>query len=471
MPSDFPKTQYDLIPDPYNQNMNRESPIDVTSSWDSSTNGNLEQTNTRSSGSMSDIWIKNFIRSDNWSPKKVGFYINGQTGYAEFANVFVSGHIDALSGSIGGWEINGTTITGGTMTLDSAGIISTADSGARVVIDDSNNISLFDNTTSSAGTVTGNASEIRFLRADDESKYFTFRKRVSKNYTDDNVLELFATPSTVDFRNYIFIGRDGVSQSQNVDYIELSVNAISSRPTYSPLVSPKKPNGKIGMTVVVDGNISGNMNIVADYKKDLLGGTTMGIGAALVSNVSGLASLTWWDPFANQGWSTIYAYNPDQNTYYVKGWFAADFLPENNDTYSLGTAGTFTVPGKGGSGKLDSEGHRVKDIYMSGKLVRNDLKGWTSDHDREQPMVYNGYTLTDGTKDSGPALWTSEKTATGTYKITHDFGTPSYYVSLTSVGNPGFIKIGTKSSNYFTVLTYNTGGTAADNSFEYVTYK
>lgn len=74
------------------------------------TNGSVEQMPVKSEGAMSDLWIDKFIRSSNWQPKSVGFYIDGQTGYAEFSNVFVSGNIQAQTGSIGGFEIENVFI-------------------------------------------------------------------------------------------------------------------------------------------------------------------------------------------------------------------------------------------------------------------------------------------------------------------------------------------------------------------------
>jgi len=68
-------------------------------------NGNVQQMPVKDDGGLGDIWIKSFIKSINWKPKSVGFYIDGGTGYAEFTNVFVSGNIEALTGSIGGFEI------------------------------------------------------------------------------------------------------------------------------------------------------------------------------------------------------------------------------------------------------------------------------------------------------------------------------------------------------------------------------
>lgn len=88
--------------------------------------GPAQQASVASGGAIADITIEHSIQSKNWMPKKVGFYIDGQTGYAEFSNVFVSGDIQALTGTIGGWTINATTISASGITLDSAGSISSS---------------------------------------------------------------------------------------------------------------------------------------------------------------------------------------------------------------------------------------------------------------------------------------------------------------------------------------------------------
>ena len=67
--------------------------------------GNLESKPVKDDGSMGDIWLNTFIASTNWSPKKTGFYIDGQKGYAEFQNVYISGDIHASTGEIGGFLI------------------------------------------------------------------------------------------------------------------------------------------------------------------------------------------------------------------------------------------------------------------------------------------------------------------------------------------------------------------------------
>jgi len=87
-------------------------------------NGNVERQPVKSDGAMGDVWIKNFIRSENWKPKSIGFYIDGKTGYAEFTNVFISGEIQALTGEIGGWTINSTSLSSSGIIIDSTGSIS-----------------------------------------------------------------------------------------------------------------------------------------------------------------------------------------------------------------------------------------------------------------------------------------------------------------------------------------------------------
>ena len=87
-------------------------------------NGSVETQPVKSDGGMADLWIGNLIRSTNWKPRTVGFYIDGQTGYAEFTNVYVSGNIQALTGLIGGFSIGATDLSatsGGNTTILSSG--------------------------------------------------------------------------------------------------------------------------------------------------------------------------------------------------------------------------------------------------------------------------------------------------------------------------------------------------------------
>lgn len=55
---------------------------------------------------IEDLYIKNWIKSLNWKPKKQGFYLDGETGYAEFSNVYITGGItlDTSSAIKGGQD-------------------------------------------------------------------------------------------------------------------------------------------------------------------------------------------------------------------------------------------------------------------------------------------------------------------------------------------------------------------------------
>lgn len=89
------------------------------------TGGSVETKAVKTEGSLDNLWIKTFIKSTNWSPKKVGFYLNGEKGYAEFLDVYISGNITAISGTIGGFTIDATSLSitsGGNTVILSSGV-------------------------------------------------------------------------------------------------------------------------------------------------------------------------------------------------------------------------------------------------------------------------------------------------------------------------------------------------------------
>lgn len=114
---------YSNIEIPYDDYLSRGNITTPEGSLDSS-NGSVENQPVKEGGAMGDLWIRNFIRSNDWSPKKRGFTIDGRTGYAEFMNVFISGNVEATTGTIGGFTINATSLTatsGGNTTIVSSG--------------------------------------------------------------------------------------------------------------------------------------------------------------------------------------------------------------------------------------------------------------------------------------------------------------------------------------------------------------
>jgi len=115
---------YENIEIPYNQFLER--------SEQEENNGSVQEAVAKDGGAISDIWITNFIKSENWQPKKRGFYIDGQTGYAEFSNVFISADITASTINIGDgfhvdiggnvWWGSSTTYADSTIKISSEGI-------------------------------------------------------------------------------------------------------------------------------------------------------------------------------------------------------------------------------------------------------------------------------------------------------------------------------------------------------------
>lgn len=124
---------YETIDRPYDSLMKREANTDyletslssgstiadtANGSSPAGSTGSVETQNVTSPQSLGDVWINTFIKSTNWQPKKQGFYIDGLTGYAEFANIVLSGNIVAVGGTIGGWTIGASTLSSGNVTLD-----------------------------------------------------------------------------------------------------------------------------------------------------------------------------------------------------------------------------------------------------------------------------------------------------------------------------------------------------------------
>lgn len=151
------ETLYDKAPsvDTTSSNTSDTSTLPTSQSATSGANGSVEVQPVKSDGAMGDVWITNFIRSQNWKPKNVGFYIDGQTGYAEFTNVYVSGNIQALTGQIGGFTIGATDLS-----VTASGYTTSLSSGTTAISTGPTGSPLFTVTrsgiiTASSGTIGG----------------------------------------------------------------------------------------------------------------------------------------------------------------------------------------------------------------------------------------------------------------------------------------------------------------------------
>lgn len=106
---------YTNIDNPYDNSLQRSDNIPPPSQQE-----NVNEMPVKTSGNMDSLWINSFIRSTNWLPKKRGFYIDGETGYAEFSDVFVGNVIQVITGgTIGGWTITATELTSGNVHIQS----------------------------------------------------------------------------------------------------------------------------------------------------------------------------------------------------------------------------------------------------------------------------------------------------------------------------------------------------------------
>jgi hypothetical protein len=101
----------------------------------SGSGGDSVELEIKDGASLSNLWITNDIKSKDWKPRSTGFYMNGDTGYAEFSNVYVSGTITATTGDIGGWVIGTDRLTGTKIAL-----VSGAANVARVEVGSGSNV-------------------------------------------------------------------------------------------------------------------------------------------------------------------------------------------------------------------------------------------------------------------------------------------------------------------------------------------
>lgn len=130
MPNSMAKkktSDYERIDRPYDSRLRREKALSYTlggeetlkgdgssgQSGGEGAGGSVESKNVKTGQSLGDLWITNFIRSENWKPKTQGFTIDGNTGYAEFSNVYVSGSLTLnTTSSISGGQTDYDTGTG-----------------------------------------------------------------------------------------------------------------------------------------------------------------------------------------------------------------------------------------------------------------------------------------------------------------------------------------------------------------------
>jgi hypothetical protein len=96
-----------------NENSTSADSGSTQTSSSSSAGGSVSAETAITSG-LDNIWIKSWIKSKNFSPKVKGFMIDGISGKIECMDLIATGTITAISGTIGGWTIDATSIYTGT---------------------------------------------------------------------------------------------------------------------------------------------------------------------------------------------------------------------------------------------------------------------------------------------------------------------------------------------------------------------
>jgi hypothetical protein len=213
---------YDNIDRPYNNDMSR-SQSDVSAAAtgvDPEAGGRT----ILSGQALTDAWIDTFIKSTNYSPKKVGFLIDGLKGYIEAVSIYLSGSIvgasldipDQLSANSFHVDINGNAwwgantaagFAGGKASIQNNGIATFGPSaGSRIVINE-NDLYLYNDLGSPE-----NSASINFLRTDSNPGTFIINKRKSTVNSLGNVMEMFFSDIPAgSVRNYLFFGRSGMA--------------------------------------------------------------------------------------------------------------------------------------------------------------------------------------------------------------------------------------------------------------------
>ncbi len=106
---------YGNIEIPYNDYLERageeNNTVDssgVVISGNNAENSEMSQEKKVNGNSFDNVWLKNWIKSTNYSPKKKGFYIDGLSGYIEAVDAYFSGTIESST-------ITGTNLIGGSL--------------------------------------------------------------------------------------------------------------------------------------------------------------------------------------------------------------------------------------------------------------------------------------------------------------------------------------------------------------------
>lgn len=412
---------YSSIDRPYGSNMSREGSSQQSSGdTGSDANGSVEQPAVKSEGNMKDLWISSFIKSKNWSSKKRGFYIDGETGHAEFSDVFLKG---------------GLTLTG--------------------------DIILYDNSTGGGGTVSGDSTQIRFVRTDDTTQEFVMRRRAGKDNDLDNVFELYATEPNATAKNYIFIGRQGTTGDENVNYVDVTANIDTS-------LSASFSNGSVGLALTGHAALSPSLHILATDARNFVGPSAVGVYTLIFGQGNdGGCGIGFLDDSIIPGPVArvpLYVTSDTESQPRVPPALTGTVTSNINIAGSLIPEADAYDHGYGKYGfSLGNSSHRFKNLYINGVFRRDSY---------DVPVSYTGRVASGGTISNAPSGWSATNDSAGTYTVTHSFGSSVYEVFIQArAAAAKQTSISTLGTNTFVVKITDTSGTLENNDFSFVVFK
>ena len=461
-----------------------------TAASSSSGIGPAQQASVASGGAMADIVIKNSIQSANWSPKKVGFYIDGQTGYAEFTNVFVSGDIQALTGTIGGWTINATSlsaVSGGnttilssgatsfssgptgspTVTITQAGVLTASgavisgsitattgqiggfDIGADYIRDAANSMGL-------SSTVTGGDDVRGWAGA-------TFANRATAPYRWTEAGAVNASNLTVTGGSITGTLFRTAASGERIEIVTTNVSQIrfyNSSTLYGVLeVDLVGPDGYISLLSDAGGGLVINT----------------GVGASGFSSTSITSAGGSFDTSGNAsngfniitgkygGYFQVFGDGTAVDRISTDLELESNWIPSVTLNYDLGS-----------SSKKWSTVYAATISGLSTLTATGTITGNALNNGANLPRIYTGYVVDSAsptiTASSG-ATFTAARPGTGRYTITHNFGSSVYTVQVTALRATGSgaysAKINDRSTNTFEITVFDDTGAASNSDVMY----
>ena len=469
-------TNYSNIENPYDALLDRGGVGGINAQDSTSSNGSVQEATVKSDGAMSDIWIKNFIRSENWHPKKTGFYIDGQTGKAEFSDVFIAGGIQALTGNIGGFTITATSLSatsGGNTTTISSG--STAflagPTGFPTVTITQAGLATFTNIAVTGGNIggtttlgTGTTTAATLGSAIDASGHFadnaisTATSTILGSFT-------FGASGALQIGTYVYnssgdvkISPAGILGRDKLGNTTFSINGTTGVAVLNGLVVGTNvglgtAQDSSGVTTIIGNTVTtGYVNalsiIAGSVAAENITGTYL-TGKTIRTNTVGNIRLQI-DPYDGAYYANSVSWLSSTNT------LLAHIAGGTDSSLNLFNGGETITMRLNGSNNIDVVGHFTPENDASYDLGYS-FRGWRAGYFTDS-LTLNGTTITDWPSSGASAL------SAVTIDADKDWATKN----ITNIGNITQITTGAVTTNWLKATGTGTQVGASGTPFGYV---